>query len=272
MWDSGFNLFYYIKEILSRGFYTINIFFARYFKNKHNLQFFTQRALRFVQKTQNCPIGYTPNFRSTSQSLSLLEKLSFQHFHTTFPQVFRFYFVQFAQVIFSTFFDIIQQHFHPAPVENSVETVQNLEKQRLFPQGFPKRLWKTLSSPFWKIIFLCTFFCVFNKRIKQGKIANQYPSEEPEKRSKIFLAISAGKTSNARDMVNRSSLNERGTVLSTLPPRYTKPICTDRTAIIISTKALFRPSPLNISRESVLALKQLKTDAKMNSAKKAVRR
>jgi hypothetical protein len=56
--------------------------------------------------------------------------------------------VQYSQEYFSTFNDKIPQAFHKIPVENSVESVQNLDFQGNFPQGFPQKLWKTLSSLF----------------------------------------------------------------------------------------------------------------------------
>ncbi len=153
-------------ENLSRGFYIINIFFGIV------LRAVKKATITNVARTKacNCLIGYTAIPGDTFQSLSPLEKTSFQHFHTTFPQFFSLLFVQFAQVFFSTFFDTVQCLFHPKPVENSVETVQNLANQRLFPQSFPESLWKTLSSSFSKIIFLCTFFCVFTKTINHSKI------------------------------------------------------------------------------------------------------
>ena len=65
------------------------------------------------------------------------------------------------------FFHIHRQNsrfFPRAPVENSVETVQNLDFQRIFPQSFPQKLWKTLSSAFLNFFLLVKFFCVFNKK------------------------------------------------------------------------------------------------------------
>ena len=65
------------------------------------------------------------------------------------------------------FFHIHRQNsrfFPRLPVENSVETVQNLDFQRIFPQGFPQKLWKTLSSTFLNFFRLVVFFCVFNKK------------------------------------------------------------------------------------------------------------
>ena len=149
----------------------------------------------------NCPIGYTAKIRQTSQSLLLLEKSGFQHFHTTFPQLFRLSFVQIAQVFFSTFLDFFRHLLSLKAVENSVETVQNLEKQRFLPQGFPKTLWKTLSRAFSKINFLCTFFCVLNKTINQGEIAQYFrpqtsiniPLSHPKICAKSFSSYLRGK-------------------------------------------------------------------------------
>ena len=79
-------------------------------------------------------------------------------------------------------------------------------------------------------------------------------------------------TRSDNNRVSKSSEALSGAVRSTLPPRYTKPICIAHTALIISKKALFFDIPENKRRRSVRALKQLNIDANINKAKNAVSR
>ena len=87
-----------------------------------------------------------------------------------------------------------------------------------------------------------------------------------------FLKKSMGKTLKESSIVKNNSEGKRGAVRSMLPPRYVKSICIAPTASIIKIKAAFSVSPENIRRLSVLQLKQLQSEEKINRAKNAVKR
>ena len=112
-------------------------------------------------------------------------------------------------------------------------------------------------------VFFCLLF--FFKR-KVG----QKPCFFPNRRHNILRTKSKTNTDRDKRRAKPSSSANRGAVRKTLPPRYTKVICTTDMRSIIAINTRFRPMPENSFSLSVRALKQLNTEVNIKSAKNAL--